>query len=103
MPHSLAHDRRQEAISRALDSDDDLMDLDSMARVARDFLDTLTRWNARNEYNPHLQIEEAPACVEHSMNEITALRERQAERVQNDAVETYREHARKRWSWWIGG
>lgn len=89
MTHTLAHDRRQEAISRALDSDDDLMDLDGMAKVARDFLDTLNRWNERNKYNPHKQLEEAPGCVEYALNEITALRERQAERVENDATEEF--------------
>lgn len=89
MTHSLAHDRCLEAISRALDSDDDLADLDSMVKVARDFLDTLNRWNARNEYNPHLLLEEAADGVKDALIDIEVTRDWQAERVQNDATEEF--------------
>lgn len=89
MTRPLAYDRKEIAIEKALNDSDDLMDLDGMVKVARDFLDSLNRWNERNRYNPHLQLEEAPGCVEYALDEITALRERQAERVENDATEEF--------------
>lgn len=87
MPHSLAYDRRQEAISRALDDNDDLADLDTLIRDLKHCVTQVEAWHTRNPTNENYHFD-ASGLV-NVLEDVEAVRERVEEDVANDATERF--------------
>lgn len=93
MTHTLAHDRRQEAIETALDDNDNLADLASLIRDLKHCIVQAERWHAANPTNERYHFD-ASGLVE-TLENVEVVHERVEEDAANDANERFLERTRR--------
>lgn len=92
MTHTLAYDRRQEAIETALDTNDDVADLSTLIRDLKHCVVQVEQWHARNPTNERYHFD-ASGLVS-TLEDVEAVKERVEEDVANSAAEAF---AKRKW------
>lgn len=93
MTHTLAYDLRLEAISRALDTNDDLADLGTLIRDLKHCVVQVEKWHARNPTNERYHFDASGLVA--TLEDVEVVKERVEEDVANSAAEEFAK--RKLW------